>query len=81
MPSPAPWKEEPCAIIQAEWWGSSSVEKDLGGLVDIRQEQKVSAEKANNILGCSSSRLTGVTIPLYSAFVRPQLHPVLGPTV
>ena len=83
MPSPPPEKEEPCATIQAEWWGSSSVEKDLGGLVDIRQQHGVSAKKANNILGCSSSKLRGVTIPLYSAsaFVRPQLHPVLGPTV
>lgn len=74
------WGEEPCATIQAEQWGSSSVEKDLGSLVDIRQQHGVSAKKANDVLELSS-RLRGVTIPLHSAFVRPQLHPLLGPPV
>lgn len=80
MPGPVPGGEEPCATIQAEQWGSSSVEKDLGSLVDIRQQHGVSAKKANDVLELSS-RLRGVTIPLHSAFVRPQLHPILGPPV
>jgi len=50
VPSPAPGKEEPCATIQAEWWGSSSVEKELRGLVDVSQQCPMSAKKANNIL-------------------------------
>lgn len=58
MSSPSLGKEEAGATIQAgKVVGSSSVEKDLEALVDIKQEHRLPAKKANRILCCSSHRM------------------------
>ncbi|GAB0203103.1 mitochondrial enolase superfamily member 1 [Grus japonensis] len=68
--------------LGVDFLGSSSVEKDLGVLVDIKltlsQQCALMAKKANGILGyikkSLASRSREVILPLYSALVRPYLE-------
>ena len=68
--------------LGAELLETSSVEKDLGVLVDnkltLSQKCGLVAEKTNGTLGCIkrsvASRLSEVILPLYSALARPHLE-------
>jgi len=67
--------------LGADLLGSSSVERDLGVLVEDRltvsQQCALAAKMANGILGCIkrsvASRLREVLLPLCSALMRPYL--------
>ncbi|PKU42614.1 hypothetical protein llap_7077 [Limosa lapponica baueri] len=71
-----------CYRLGADLQESSSVEKDLGDLVNnkltTRQQCALVAKKANGVLGCikksEASRLREAILPLYSALGRTYLE-------
>lgn len=70
-----PWHQDMLGAAPLE---SSLEERDLGVLVNVRQQRTLAAKKANSILGCIRhsivSRSGEVILPLYSALVRPHLE-------
>ena len=68
--------------LRREWIESSLEEKDLGVLGDEKlnttRQCVLSAQKANRVLGCTTSSVTSRSregiLPLYSTLVRPPLQ-------
>jgi len=68
--------------LGGEWIERSPDEKDLGVLIDKKLHMtcqcELKAQKANHILGCTKSSMASrsreVTLPLYSALMRPHME-------